>query len=42
MRGDVFWGTGKAAGMRAGIMNASGRFYLLLPRAVERRLAPGW
>ncbi|MBV9685861.1 MAG: MltA domain-containing protein [Alphaproteobacteria bacterium] len=42
VRGDVFWGTGKAAGMRAGIMNASGKFYLLLPRAVERRLAPGW
>jgi len=42
VRGDVFWGTGEAAGTRAGIMNASGRFYLLLPRAVGRRLAPGW
>lgn len=42
VRGDVFWGTGGAAGMRAGIMNAIGRFYLLLPRAVGHRLAPGW
>jgi membrane-bound lytic murein transglycosylase A len=41
VRGDVFWGTGDAAGSRAGIMNASGRYYLLLPRAVARRLAPG-
>ena len=41
VRGDVFWGTGDAAGNRAGIMNASGRYYLLLPRAVARRLAPG-
>ena len=41
VRGDVFWGTGEAAGIRAGIMNASGRYYLLLPRAVARRLAPG-
>ena len=41
VRGDVFWGTGDAAGNRAGGMNASGRYYLLLPRAVARRLAPG-
>jgi membrane-bound lytic murein transglycosylase A len=41
VRGDVFWGTGEAAGSRAGIMNATGRYYLLLPRAVARRLAPG-
>jgi membrane-bound lytic murein transglycosylase A len=41
VRGDVFWGTGEAAGTRAGAMNASGRYYLLLPRAVARRLAPG-
>jgi membrane-bound lytic murein transglycosylase A len=40
VRGDVFWGTGAAAGSRAGIMNASGKYYLLLPRAVARRLAP--
>ena len=41
VRGDVFWGTGNVAGSRAGVMNASGRYYLLLPRAVARRLAPG-
>ena len=41
VRGDVFWGTGDVAGSRAGVMNASGRYYLLLPRAVARRLAPG-
>jgi len=41
VRGDVFWGTGTAAGARAGIMNARGRYYLLLPRTVAARLAPG-
>jgi len=41
VRGDVFWGTGDVAGARAGVMNASGRYYLLLPRGVARRLAPG-
>lgn len=41
VRGDFFWGTGNAAGSRAGEMNAAGRYYLLLPRAVARRLAPG-
>jgi membrane-bound lytic murein transglycosylase A len=41
VRGDVFWGTGEAAGARAGAMNASGRYYLLLPKAVARRLVPG-
>jgi membrane-bound lytic murein transglycosylase A len=41
VRGDVFWGTGSVAGDRAGIMNASGRYYLLLPRAVAARLVPG-
>jgi membrane-bound lytic murein transglycosylase A len=41
VRGDVFWGTGDAAGRRAGAMNAGGRYYLLLPRAVAYRLAPG-
>jgi membrane-bound lytic murein transglycosylase A len=41
VRGDVFWGTGDAAGNRAGVMNAGGRYYLLLPRGVASRLAPG-
>jgi membrane-bound lytic murein transglycosylase A len=40
VRGDLFWGTGSAAASRAGAMNASGRYYLLLPRSVARRLAP--
>jgi len=42
VRGDVFWGTGNAAAERAGVMNARGRYYLLLPRIVVSRLAPGW
>lgn len=41
VRGDFFWGTGAAAGSRAGIMNAHGRYYLLLPRPLAARLAPG-
>ena len=41
VRGDLFWGTGTAAGSRAGAMNATGRYYVLLPRAVAARLAPG-
>lgn len=39
VRGDLFWGTGGKAGMRAGRMNARGRYFLLLPRAVAARLA---
>jgi membrane-bound lytic murein transglycosylase A len=39
VRGDLFWGAGSAAGDRAGEMNAHGRDYLLLPRAVADRLA---
>jgi membrane-bound lytic murein transglycosylase A len=38
VRGDLFWGAGRAAGSRAGDMNARGRDYLLLPRAVADRL----
>jgi membrane-bound lytic murein transglycosylase A len=41
VRGDVFWGTGAAAGSRAGVMNASGKYYLFVPRAVARGFAPG-
>ena len=41
VRGDLFWGTGNAAALRAGVMNARGRYYLLLPRAIASRLAPG-
>ncbi|MGE5539773.1 MAG: murein transglycosylase A [Gemmatimonas sp.] len=32
VRGDVFWGTGHAAGERAGLMREFGNYYLLLPR----------
>lgn len=37
VRGDLFWGTGPAAGDHAGAMNAHGQYYLLLPRAVAAR-----
>jgi membrane-bound lytic murein transglycosylase A len=37
VRGDLFWGTGVAAGRRAGAMSARGQYYLLLPRAVATR-----
>jgi len=39
VRGDLFWGHGPAAATSAGAMNASGRYYLLLPRAVAARIA---
>jgi len=39
VRGDLFWGTGSVAAWRAGAMNARGRYYLLLPREVARRLS---
>jgi membrane-bound lytic murein transglycosylase A len=38
VRGDLFWGTGSAAARRAGVMNARGRYYLLVPRSVADRL----
>jgi membrane-bound lytic murein transglycosylase A len=38
VRGDLFWGGGEAAGLRAGVMTARGHYYLLLPRAVASRL----
>jgi membrane-bound lytic murein transglycosylase A len=41
VRGDLFCGTGAEAGSRAGAMNASGRYYLLLPRSIAYRLFPG-
>jgi membrane-bound lytic murein transglycosylase A len=39
VRGDLFWGTGAAAGASAGATNAHGRAFVLLPRAVAARLA---
>jgi membrane-bound lytic murein transglycosylase A len=37
VRGDLFWGGDDAAASAAGAMNALGRYYLLLPRAVAPR-----
>ncbi len=36
VRGDVFWGFGEMAALRAGLMKQSGNYYLLLPRASKR------
>lgn len=33
IRGDLFWGAGEDAELRAGLMKQTGRYYLLLPRA---------
>ncbi|MFN7056542.1 murein transglycosylase A [Hyphomonas sp.] len=38
VRGDIYFGTGDDAGNRAGTMNAPGRLWVLLPRAVANRL----
>ena len=35
IRGDVFWGAGDAAAAQAGTMQSRGRYYLLLPKAVN-------
>jgi membrane-bound lytic murein transglycosylase A len=37
VRGDLFWGSGAAAGERAGRMRAPGRWFLLLPVGVTPR-----
>lgn len=34
VRGDVFWGHGEEAELRAGLMKSRGSYYLLLPRGV--------
>jgi membrane-bound lytic murein transglycosylase A len=39
VRGDVFWGHGADAAERAGRMRSRGRYWVLLPRGVEPRLA---
>ena len=33
VRGDLFWGYGRDAAEKAGRMNESGRYYLLLPKS---------
>ena len=40
VRGDLFWGHGKAAADGAGAMNATGHYWLLVPRAAAARLTP--
>ena len=39
VRGDVYWGSGDAAGEIAGRMNEAGRYHVLLPRALLIRRA---
>ena len=41
VRGDVYFGTGAQAGAAADTVNAPGRLWVLLPRAVAARLQPG-
>ncbi|MDJ0919818.1 MAG: MltA domain-containing protein [Henriciella sp.] len=41
VRGDLFFGTGEAAGAAADTVNAPGRLWVLLPRAVAARLPLG-
>ena len=38
MRGDLYFGTGPEAGERAGTMNAPGRLWVFLPKAVAARI----
>lgn len=38
VRGDLYFGTGAAAGARADTVNAPGRMWVLLPRAVAERI----
>ncbi len=38
VRGDLFWGHGKEAASGASAMNARGRYYLLVPKAIAVRL----
>jgi membrane-bound lytic murein transglycosylase A len=37
VRGDFYWGSGDEAGRKAGAMNATGRYYLLVPQAIAAR-----
>ena len=37
VRGDLYWGSGNAAGREAGATNAAGRYWLLVPNAVAAR-----
>ena len=35
VRGDFFWGSGKKAAHKAGLMKSKGRFWILLPKTVQ-------
>lgn len=41
VRGDLYFGTGAAAGDRAGTMNAPGRMWVVLPKSVAAQLKSG-
>lgn len=41
VRGDIFFGFGEEAEQRAGMMNAPGRLYVLLPNEIAARLGDG-
>jgi membrane-bound lytic murein transglycosylase A len=38
VRGDIYWGSGAAAGREAGAMNAMGHYSLLVPNALAKRV----
>jgi membrane-bound lytic murein transglycosylase A len=38
LRGDVFWGSGDAAAYKAGVMNTTAQFYVLLPVPLADRM----
>ena len=40
-RGDIFWGSGEAAGLTAGLIRHKARFTLLVPNAAAARLLDG-
>lgn len=39
VRGDYFWGAGEEAGQRAGVMNADGRLFVLMPTSRANALS---
>lgn len=40
LRGDFYWGAGANAETNAGNMKSHGRFYVLLPKTIAKRMAP--
>lgn len=38
VRGDLFWGAGDTAGEQAGVMDARGRYFLMLPQVAAARI----